>query len=392
MTLCLTPHNLLLLITYEVCLMTYNLSITFAKTLGMKNSYNILTGSKIQNGLKLLVLVLLLSCYSQLKAQLDFSPLDKKLNTYKLELGINYACLIEKDGKVLFKKESPDFDVKTSGTLGSTSQWLTAALVMSFVDQGKLSLDDNITQYLPIFAEYGKKYITLRHCLAGQTGIEAPKGIAKLFEKNRFESLEEEVNSYANKHEILYNPGTAFMYNSIGLNLAARIVEVVSKKSFEQMMMERIVRPLAMKSTSFSDNDRVTPASSGTASALDMTNFMTMILNKGIFNGKRILSEKAVVDMETLQIDASLMKDLPPSLTGFTYGVGEWVLDKDANGQSTVIGFPNMYGSLFFVDKCKGYTFALLTKSLQMESKKETYLAIKKIVDGIIQDNGCATK
>ena len=145
MTLCLTPHNLLLLITYEVCLMTYNLSITFAKTLGMKNSYNILTGSKIQNGLKLLVLVLLLSCYSQLKAQLDFSPLDKKLNTYKLELGINYACLIEKDGKVLFKKESPDFDVKTSGTLGSTSQWLTAALVMSFVDQGKLSLDDNIT-------------------------------------------------------------------------------------------------------------------------------------------------------------------------------------------------------------------------------------------------------
>ncbi len=358
----------------------------------MKEYIGIINISAIPRYIMLMVFTLLLSYSDSAKAQLDFTPLDKKLATYKLELGINYSCLIEKDGKVLFKKESPEFDIKASGALGSTSQWLTAALVLSLVDQGKLSLDDNVTQYLPIFATYGKKYITLKHCLTGQTGIESPKGIAKLFEKNKFESLEDEANSYASKHEILYNPGTAFMYNSIGLNLAARIVEVATRKSFEQMLLEKIVRPLGMKATSYSDNDRISPSSSGSSSAFDMTNFMTMLLNKGMFNGKRILSEQTVAAMETLQIDASKMKDIPSPLAGFTYGMGEWVMDKDANGQPTVIGFPNMYGSLFYIDKCRGYTFVLLTKNLQMESKKETYLAMKKLVDGIIPDNGCATK
>ncbi len=365
---------------------------TFVEMKKKKEHIKIVNSYEMPKYLKLLAVTLLISYSISTKAQLDFSPLDRKLITYKQELGLTYSCLIEKDGKILFKKESPDFDIKTSGTLGSSSQWLTAALVLSLVDQGKLSLDDNVTQYLPIFTTYGKKYITLKHCLTGQTGIESPKGIAKLFEKNKFESLEDEVNSYASKHEILYNPGTAFMYNAIGLNLAARMVEVATKKSFEQMLMEKIVRPLSMKATSFSDNDRISPSNSGSASALDMTNFMTMLLNKGMFNGKRILSEQAVANMETLQIDANKMKDIPPALTGFTYGMGEWVLDKDAHGQPTVIGFPNMYGSWFYVDKCRGYTFVLLTKSLQMESKKETYLAIKKIVDGIIPDNGCATK
>ena len=324
--------------------------------------------------------------------QMDFSALDHELNAYKGVLGSKYACVIQKDGKVLYKKDFEDYSVKDAGALGNASQWLTAALVMWYVDQGKISLEDKVSDYMPIFTTYGKKYITIRHCLTHQTGIEAPKGVAKLFEKNKFEDLEQEADAYASKHEILYNPGTAFTYNSIGTNIAARIVEIVSKKGFEQMMAEKILRPLAMKTTTFSDGDRVSPASSATSSAVDMSNFMTMLLNKGMFMGKRILSEKAVADMETLQMDSSFMKFVPAPLKGFTYGMGEWILDKDADGKSTVVGFPNMNGSLFFVDKCRGYSFALLTKDLKGETDKDLYLDIKKAIDGIITDNGCAVK
>jgi len=339
----------------------------------------------------LFVLTLLFFCKTS-HGQLDFGALDHKLNGYKTVLGNNYACLIQKDDKVLYKKDFEDYSIKDAGALGSASQWLTAALVMWYVDQGKISLEDKVSDYMPIFTTYGKKYISVRHCLTHQTGIESPKGLAKLFEKNKFEDLEQEADAYASKHEILYNPGTAFTYNSIGTNLAARIVEIVSKKGFEQMVAEKILRPLAMKSTSFSGGDRVSPASSATSTAVDMSNFLTMLLNKGTFMGKRILSEKAVADMETLQMDSSFMKYVPVPVKGFTYGMGEWILDKDAEGKSTVVGFPNMYGSLFFIDKCKGYTFVLLTNDLKAETDRSLYLDIKKTIDGIIPDNGCAIK
>jgi CubicO group peptidase (beta-lactamase class C family) len=325
-------------------------------------------------------------------AQLDFSTLNKKLDSYKSVLGSHYACIIQKDSKVLYKKDNEDYSVKDAGALGSASQWLTAALVLWYVDQGKLTLEDKVSDYLPIFETYGMKYISIRHCLSGQTGIEPQKGAMKLFEKNKFDDLGQEVDAYASKNEIMYNPGTGFSFNPIGSNIAGRVVEVVSKKSFEQMVAEKILRPLSMKSTSFSGGDMVNPANSATSSAVDMGNFLSMLLNKGMFMGRRVLSEKAVADMETLQMDSSFMKYVPKPLKGFTFGMDEWILDKDADGKSTVVGFPNMNGSLFFIDKCRGYSFVLLTKDLRGETGREMYLDIKKTIDAIIPDNGCAIK
>ncbi len=53
---------------------------------------------------------------------------------------------------------------------------------MTFVDQGKISLDDPVANYLPIYAKYAKSYLTIRHCLANTTGMADEKGgIEKFF-------------------------------------------------------------------------------------------------------------------------------------------------------------------------------------------------------------------
>ena len=62
---------------------------------------------------------------------------------------------------------------------------------MQFIDEGKLSLDTKIADYLPIYAKYSKKYITIRHCLAHLTGIENKKGLAAILEGGKFETLDE---------------------------------------------------------------------------------------------------------------------------------------------------------------------------------------------------------
>ena len=321
--------------------------------------------------------------------QTDFMPLTHQFNNHKSELGTHFACLLNKDGKILFRKGADDFDIQDATSIGSFSQWITTALVMTLVDQEKISLDDKVSMYLPIFETYGKKYITIRQCLSHQTGIEFTKSVSKLFEKTKYESLEDEVNAFASKHEILYNPGTAFTYNNIGIDIAARVAEVVTKKSFEVLVTEKILKPISMKNTSFSAKDKVNPSFSAVSTAFDMNNFLLMLLNKGVFNGKRVLSEKAIADMETMQMDNSYMKNAPAPMSGFSYGLGEWILSKDIDGKSAVIGCSNMFGSWMFFDRCRGYSFVLLSKTPQGESKKLMYDDLKKAIEEIVAVETC---
>jgi len=341
-------------------------------------------------GISLFLVVALLMPFTKSFAQIDFTALTHEFNNHKSELGTHFACILVKDGKVIFRKVAGDFEIQDVCSIGSISQWLTAAMVMTLVDEGKISLDDKISQFIPIFETYGKKYITIRQCLSHQVGIEYPKSTSRLFEKTKYASLEEEVNAFASKHEISYNPGTSFSYNNIGIDIAARIAEIVTKKSFEVLVTEKILKPINMKNTSFSVKDKVNPSFSAFSSAYDMNNFLQMMLNKGTLNGKRILTEKAIADMETLQMDNSFMKYAPVPFSGFNYGLGEWILSKDLDGKSVVVGYSNMSGSWMFLDRCKGFSFVLLSKTPQGESKKLMYDDLKKALDEILPVETCS--
>jgi CubicO group peptidase (beta-lactamase class C family) len=112
-------------------------------------------------------------------AQVDTAAISDKLNRSSKQIGRDVVCLISKDGKVIYKKESPEFGVKTQQRIGATSQWLTAALVLTYVQEGKISLDDKVSDYIPYYTKYSKSYITIRHCLTHQTGVQSDPGIIK---------------------------------------------------------------------------------------------------------------------------------------------------------------------------------------------------------------------
>src|SRR5688572_25130883 len=84
-------------------------------------------------------------------SQYHFGALDDYLQKNQKALGGEFAVLIYKDGKVVYQKAIGEFNAKTQVPIGAAGNWLTAALVMTFVDQGKLSLDDPVSQYLPEF-------------------------------------------------------------------------------------------------------------------------------------------------------------------------------------------------------------------------------------------------
>ena len=88
------------------------------------------------------------------KAHTSFPEVDKKLELAKKELGGNVVALIYKDGKIIYQKALGEFTPKTQAPIASCSKWLSAALVMSFVDEGKLSLEDKVSKYLPAVTKY----------------------------------------------------------------------------------------------------------------------------------------------------------------------------------------------------------------------------------------------
>ncbi|HEY0679472.1 MAG TPA: serine hydrolase domain-containing protein [Chitinophagaceae bacterium] len=317
-------------------------------------------------------------------AQVDTAAISDRLNRSAKQLGKDVVCLIQKDGKIIYKRDNPEFTVKTQQPIGAASQWLTAALVLTFVQEGKLSLDDRISKYLPFLVKYSKGYITVRHCLTHQTGIEAD---VKLLQKSRFKTLEDEAMGIASRKEIETNPGTEFKYSSIGYSLIGRVLEVISKKPFDRLIQERVLRPIGMRGSTFTNEDfnaAINPSGGARATANDLTNFMTMLLNKGKFNNKQILTEESVGILLSLQTPAGQMKNAPKGTESFGYSYGSWMIEADSKDKPTSIAAPSFSGTWPIVDLCRGYSMVVLTKDLSNPPGKEFYLDLKSIIDDAI--------
>jgi len=323
-----------------------------------------------------------------LSAQVDTASISAKLLQHK-ELGKNVVCLIYKNGKLLYKKESEDLTAKTQKPVGAFSQWLTAALVMTFVQEGKISLDDKVSAYIPLYSKYSKSYITIRNCLTHNTGIESDFNMAHLFQKSKFKTLEDEAVFFASKREIKTNPGTEFNYSNIGYNIVGRILEVIAKKAFDRLAQDRILRPLGMRGSTFANEDfnaATDPFLGARSTANDVINFMTMLLNKGMFNNKQVLSEESVKTLLTLQSKPP-MKNIPKLVEGYDFAFGSWILEEDSDGKIQAATSPSLAGTWPIVDFCRGYTLVVFTDQLKNPPGKELYLDIKSIVDEGIPSN-----
>jgi CubicO group peptidase (beta-lactamase class C family) len=121
-----------------------------------------------------------------LTPKFGLEELDKVLEEKQNLIGKDYVVLIwKKDDTLVYKKEVGEYKSKTIAPIASCSKWLTAALIMQFVDEGKISLDDPVVKYIPVFEKYMKKYITIRHCLSHMTGIEDDDKFLKRYYKEK---------------------------------------------------------------------------------------------------------------------------------------------------------------------------------------------------------------
>lgn len=325
-------------------------------------------------------------CFSRAGAQstpvapssYNFGPVDQVLNSYQKPLDKDLTVLLYKNGKLLYKKEMGESKANIPVAVGSTSKWLTIALLMTLVDQGKLSLDDKVSTYLPIFKTYGKAYITIRQCLTHFTGL-ASAGLGNI-RLGHYASLEEEVNDLV-KREIKTNPGTEFVYTDAGFEIVGRVLEVITKKPFDRLIKETLFRPLSMQRSTFTSEHAVEPAEGALCTPAELLNFTAMILGKGVFNGKRILSEQSIAEMLKTAVPPAQIKAFPQGVDGYNYALGAWKPTTD----DSVIVAPSLTGSWAFVDFQNQYAAVILVTKSFNEPKKQAFVAIKEAMDSVVR-------
>jgi CubicO group peptidase (beta-lactamase class C family) len=240
-------------------------------------------------------------------------------------------------------------------------------------DEGKLSVDDRASKYLPEFADVTVQGggspatpITIKHLLTHTSGVASPQGLPR----DGNPTLAETVAAIA-KSPLQFEPGTKWSYG-LGLTVAARIVEVVGKTPFEDFVAARITTPLGMTDTTFYPNEeqrartatlyrmdkgtgklvaspspafadgspRRAPNPSGGlySSALDYFHFCQMVLDGGELNGVRILSPAAVAQMTSVQTGDLSIDNRP----GLGWGLG-WSVVAEPTGPNATLD-PGTYG------------------------------------------------
>jgi len=168
------------------------------------------------------------------------------------------VCAVSQNGKVVVNRAYGSADMERDVPLntnsifdiGSLMKQFVAAATLILVQDGKLSLSDDVHKYIPELPDYGHK-ITIDNLLAHTSGIRdwsgllpfAPKGtdVWKLILRQRG------LNA---------NPGEEWSYSSSGFVLAREIVARVSGTSFSDFTRKRMFDPLGMKSTFFTQNMR----------------------------------------------------------------------------------------------------------------------------------------
>lgn len=174
------------------------------------------------------------------------------------------ACLVWKDGQVVKTFSGGYANLEwnapagpdTIFEIGSISKQFAAASILLLAEQGKLSVDDDISKYLtntpPAWAN-----IKIRHLLSHTSGIHSYDDLDG-FELRQHLTQAQFIRRLA-RHPLDFEPGEKWVYCNAGYNLLGYIVENVSGEDYLSFLREHIFTPLGMTNTAVRDPFQVIP-------------------------------------------------------------------------------------------------------------------------------------
>lgn len=177
------------------------------------------------------------------------------------------AALVRRDGRTLYARgygmASLELGVAITPQsvmdIGSTSKQFTAAAIWLLVQEGKLTLDDEVQRYLPELPRLAAP-VTLRHLLQHTSGWPDYIGLLAFggAQDEEVTTAADAMAALARQHAGNFAPGSWWTYSNTGFFLASQVVERVTGTTMRRFLRDRIFGPLAMNHTDlFDDHARI---------------------------------------------------------------------------------------------------------------------------------------
>jgi serine beta-lactamase-like protein LACTB len=186
------------------------------------------------------------------------NPLFSKAVSGERVPGIS-AAIADKDGVVWAKGYGyADLENQVSMTnqhkmrIGSIAKLITAAGMMRLHEQGKLSLDTPITEYVDVWPKRHAP-ISLRQLAAHTAGVRSYKDNAEFILNRHFSDTVSSLSLFKDD-PLLFQPGTASKYSTFAYSLIAAAMEGADKnRDFKQIIQQEVFNPLVMQNSIFDD-------------------------------------------------------------------------------------------------------------------------------------------
>ena len=265
----------------------------------------------------------------------------------------------------------------------SMTKTFTGAAIMCAIDEGKMSLDDEVSKYLPEFASVAmedgskpKRALTIRDLMSHVTGFTYGCGVV-----DRNIPLREVARRLA-ASKLKKQPGESFSYGNSWICSAAACLEIAVGMPFEKYLKVKILDPLGMKDTTFhpdagqirrmvkaytTDDKALRPASDGCSAQLvfpkkktiypaaagglfstarDMVRFSQMLAHHGEWKGRRIISRKTFDSVFAVK---QTPKNIPNSYTVGSWLYGDWFGHEGAMRTDQRANLKTGHSRVFFI-------------------------------------------
>ncbi len=223
-------------------------------------------------------------------------------------------------------------DGSTPMSVASSTKWLTAATMMTFVDDGSISLDAPISRWLPEFAT-DQPAITARQLLDHTSGV---RDQDCLWNGGPLADCVRRIAGSPRE----FAAGSAYSYGNADFHVLGRLIEELGHADFASVVGDRLTGPLGMDSTTWPGEPAATgPAAGVRTTADDYLRFLAMILGRGAVGERRILSESSVEELVRNQLGGyDTSHDFAVGITRIPrYGLGCWPDEVDAAGGTVVV-------------------------------------------------------
>ena len=238
------------------------------------------------------------------------------------------SFLVIKNDSIVYESYRGGWNDSITSNLFSATKSIVGLLVGIAIDEGKIrNVDDKVVEYIPEYNKGKQKDITIRNLLTMSAGMDWDEAYASLFSVTTHGYYGNDLYNLIMNLDIVDTPGVQYSYRSGETQLLSFVLEAATGTTISKYAEEKLWQPMMAGQDAYWLLDRKNGDEKSFCcfhtTARDAARFGRLLLNKGNWNGRQLVSEDYITEAIT---PASYLKDQWGKEPLSYYGFQTWIM------------------------------------------------------------------